>query len=141
MASNTQELVDVLSALVKTTWDTATSSAPLFFDNMPSAPPEGTELWGRLHIREQASSIAALSGKYFRRNGTLYLQVFVRKDDAGTVAINAVTDAVREALEDATPAQLGNVWLRDTVVKPVGASDETYFQQNVETSFTYDRVT
>ncbi len=142
MAENTQEMEDVLSALVTTTWNTATGSAPLLYDNVPNsdAPPLGASVWGRLHIRESISSQISLGRLHFRSQGTLYLQVFVRKD-TGKAVINPITTAVKEALEDATPAQLGNIWLRDTVVKPVGASDETYFQSNVETAFTYDRTT
>ncbi len=144
MASNTQEMEDALNAFVTTAWNTATSSAPLLYDNVPDsgAPPPGATVWGRVHIRESTGGRASLGGANprFRSNGTLYLQVFVRKD-TGKAVINPITTAVKEALEDATPAQLGNIWLRDTVVKPVGASDETYYQSNVETAFTYDRAT
>jgi hypothetical protein len=144
MASNTQEMENVLNAFVTTVWNTATNSAVLLYDNVPNeeAPPKDGATWGRLHIRESTGGRASLGGANprFRSNGTLYLQVFVRKD-TGKEVVNPITTAVKEALDDATPAQLGNIWLRDTVVKPVGASDETYYQSNVETAFTYDRVT
>jgi hypothetical protein len=144
MAANTQEMEDVLSALVTTVWNTATGSAVLLYDNVPNsgAPPKDAAVWGRLHIREQVGTRASLGNvnAKHRTSGTLFLQVFVRKD-TGKAVINPIATAVKETLEDATPAQLGNIWLRDTVSKSVGASDETYFQVNVETAFTYDRNT
>jgi len=142
MASTTQEAEDVLKLLIQTTWDTVALPANLFFDNRRNTPPSTDVVWGRLHIREQGSARVSLGGTHgrFRTTGTLFLQVFVRKGK-GKETINTITTAIKEALEDATPAQLGNIMLRDTVVKPVGSGDKTYFQQNVETGFTYDRVT
>jgi hypothetical protein len=143
MANTDQEMRDAVSDYIVPVWNAATSSAPLYFDNMPAdGPPDAPQLWGRLHIRNQLGTRAALgrSNTKFRRQGTIYFQMFDRKK-TGVEVLNAAADAVLQAFEDAGPSDTGNVWFRDPVAKPVGGSDATYFQVNVEVGFTYDRNT
>lgn len=143
MANTDQEMRDAVGDYIVPVWNTATSSAPLFFDNMPAdGPPDTPQLWGRLHIRTQQGTRAALgsSNTKWRRQGTIFFQMFDRKK-TGLETLNAAADAVLTAFEDAGPTDVENIWFRDPVARPVGGSDETYFQVNVEVGFTYDRNT
>ncbi|GAF70348.1 unnamed protein product, partial [marine sediment metagenome] len=54
MASTYSELRDAIGGLVLPVWNTATSSAPLHFDNVDGPRAEGT-VWGRLTIRQSGA--------------------------------------------------------------------------------------
>lgn len=138
MADTYEEARDVLSGFVKTTWDAATSSAPLLFQNISGDRPEEPTLFGRLTIQFVTGSRADLAGRRFRRTGLMTVQVFVPQG-SGTEEAEQTAEALIEALEGVGPATLENVWLRDIGMREVG-SDGTYYQVNVEAEFTFDRV-
>ncbi len=142
MPNTDQEARNAISAFILPFWNTATGSAFLAYDNMPGEPPDALPLWGRLHIRGQTSGKVSLgnTNARFRRTGTVFFQVFVTPDK-GMETINAAATALAEAFEDAGPSDADGIWFRDTAVRPVGSRDGTYFQVNVETTFTYDRNT
>lgn len=138
MADTYEEARDVLSGFVKTTWDSATSSALLLYDNQDGDRPADPTLFGRLTIQNVASSAAALGAVMFRRMGLLSVQVFVPQD-SGTQLADQTAEALVEALEGVGPSTLENIWLRDIGMREVGP-DGTYHQVNVEAEFTFDRV-
>ena len=137
-----QQMRDAVLGYLVPIWNTATSSAALFFDNpfTGQEPPTDGSTWGRIHIREQTGTRASLGGASakFRRTGTIYIQIFTRVGE-GTTTIGPIAEAMRTAFEDAGPSDAAGVWFRDPVSKPVGQNDRTYYQWNVEASFTYDR--
>jgi len=139
MASTYAELRDVVGDFVRPVWDTATNSAPLFFDNLDGPRAEGT-VWGRLTIRQSGGTRASLGNNArFRRFGTIYVQVFVPRDTGMEVA-DAIAEALVEAFENA--GQVGNVWFRDVAAREIGLDkDSAFHQTNVEAPYTFDRLT
>ena len=115
MASTYAELRDAISGLVLPVWNTATSSAPLLFDNLDEDRPDGST-WGRLTIRHTGGSRASLGGATarFRRTGVVFVQIFVSKN-SGMETADAIGEALVEAIEDA--GQIGNVWFRDVAMR------------------------
>lgn len=145
MAESNDEFRSEFTTWFYDQWNTATSNAPLAFDNMPE--PTGLKsapLWGRLHIKEQAGGQISLgggqsSGANYRHTGTVYVQIFVPAA-TGLVDVGAVAKTLAEAIEDT--GHLGNVWFRDTQTREVGIEEtKAWFQFNVETGFVYDRAT
>lgn len=139
MADTYSELRDAIGGFVLPVWNTATSSAPLLFDNMDNPRAEGTT-WGRLTIRQTSATRASLGNNCrFRRFGTIYVQIFVSKN-TGLETADAIGEALVEAFENA--GQIGNVWFRDVSLREVGPdADAAFYQTNVEASFTFDRLT
>lgn len=139
MASTYSELRDAIQDLVLPVWNTATSSAPLHYDNLDGPRAEGTT-WGRLTIRQSGATRASLGNNArFRRFGTAYVQIFVPRDTGMEVA-DAIAEAIVEAFEDA--GQVGNVWFRDVAMREIGLDKDSAFQQlNVEAPYTFDRLT
>jgi hypothetical protein len=138
MADTYKEARDVLSGFITTTWNTATSSAPLLYDNQDGDRPEEPTLFGRLTIQHANGTRADLAGLRFRREGLMTVQVFVPQG-SGTELADQTAEALVEALEGVGPATLENVWLRDIGMREVGP-DGTYHQVNVEAEFTFDRL-
>lgn len=139
MAQSFQEVVDAIGTLVLSTWNTATSSAPLFFPNIDEDPPEGS-IWGRYSIRMATGERASLgsANARFRRNGVAFVQIFVPKNTGMDLAYS-VGNTLVVAFEDAGEVD-GNVWFRDVALKEVGADTSLAFHQvNVEIPFTFDR--
>lgn len=138
MASTYDEAREALSGLAVTSWNTVTSNAPLFFDNLNAERPKKPTHFGRLHIRHFASSIASLGGttKRWRRNGRMYVQVF---DPVGTGMnkLDETAEGLVIAFENA--GGIGNVWFRGVSAREIG-SDGDYRQVNVEVDFTWDRT-
>lgn len=139
MATDFAELRDAIGGLVLPAWNTATSSAPLLFDNLDEDRPEGLT-WGRLTIRHTGGERASLGTNCrFRRFGVAFVQIFVPKN-SGMETADAIGEAMVEAFEDA--GQIGNVWFRDVALREVGPdTDQAFHQVNVEAAFTFDRVT
>jgi hypothetical protein len=138
MANTFTEARDELSAFVLAAWNTATSSAPLEYDNLDSQRPKTPALWGRLHIRKFQGTRASLgSGHRFRRPGRVFVQIFAPVG-TGMESLDQVSNALVEAFEDA--GAIGNIWFRDAGAREVGMDSE-YSQVNVEVDFTFDRVT
>ena len=138
MAENSEEARDAIGTFILPVWNTATSSAPLAFDNIPFTRPESPALWGRLHILHFQGSRASLGpNARFRHPGRVFVQVF-GPAGAGMNSLNQVSTALMEAFEDA--GGVGNIWFRDAAAREVG-TDGDYYQVNVEVDFTYDRVT
>ena len=121
-----------------TTWNTATSSAPLIYDNLNADRPVVPALFGRLNIQHIGGMLAALGASRFRRMGVLAIQVFVPLGSS-TQQADQVAQALVVALEGVGPATLENIWLRNIGMQEVGP-DGTYHQVNVEADFTFDRV-
>lgn len=138
MASTYEQARDAISTFVTTTWNAATTSAPLIYDNLNADRPAVPSLFGRLTIHNVGGMLAALGASRFRREGLFSIQVFVPLG-SGTQQADQVAQALVEALEDIGPATLGNVWLRNIGMQEVGP-DGTYHQVNVEAEFTFDRV-
>jgi hypothetical protein len=139
MADTYAEARDAIQGLIVPAWDTATSTAPLMFDNLDEDPTDGA-VWGRLTIKHTGGGRANIgpNGR-FRRTGMIFVQIFVPKN-SGTETADAIGEALVEAIEDA--GGVGNVWFRDVAQREIGVNNETtYFQVNVEASFTFDRVT
>ena len=139
MASTYSELRDAIQDLVLPVWNTATSSAPLEYDNLDGDRAEGTT-WGRLTIRQSGSTRATLGTKArFRRFGIAYIQIFVPRDTGMEVA-DAIAEALVEAIENA--GEVGNVWFRDVAMREIGLDkDSAFHQMNVEAPYTFDRLT
>lgn len=137
--STIEEARDALTGFVKTAWDAATSSAPLLYENLKGQrPPDPPALWARVHVRHFQGERASLgANNRFRRNGRVYVQVFLPVEK-GMETLDQAGQALMEAFEDA--GGIDNIWFRDSSVREVG-SDGTYYQVNVETDFTWDRVT
>lgn len=138
MASTYEEARDLLSAFVTTEWNTATSSAPLLYDNLNADRPADPSLFGRLNIQHVSGMLAALGASRFRRMGVLSVQVFVPLG-SGTQQADQVAESLVEALEGVGPLVLENIWFRNIGMREVGP-DGTYHQVNVEADFTFDRV-
>ena len=141
MADNQNDVVDALLGFVTTTWGVNANGAPLYYDNKDAQRPAKPAMFGRATVRhtfgERASLGAAGSNsKVNRRYGDVYLQIFVPQGSGQTQA-RTMADAVAFALEDA-PSSIG-VRLRDTQINELGA-DGTYWQINVVTGFSYDRI-
>ena len=142
MASTQMQAVDALLGLAKTTWEANTpASTPFYYDNQDATRPSTPSLFGRAVLRhnfgERASLGSAGSGsKVNRRYGDLYIQIFVPQGD-GQYTARTLADAMALAFEDADNS-IG-LRLQDTSINELGA-DGTYWQINVVTSFTYDRV-
>lgn len=138
MAATYEQARDVLSAFVTTEWNTATTSAPLLYDNLNADRPAVPSIFGRLNIQHVSGMLAALGASRFRRMGVLALQVFVPLGSSTQLA-DQVAQALVTALEGVGPATLENIWLRNIGMREVGP-DGTYHQVNVEADFTFDRV-
>ena len=138
MASTYEEARDLISAFVTTEWNTATSSAPLLYDNLNADRPATPSLFGRLFIQHVSGMLAALGASRFRRMGILSVQVFVPLG-SGTQQADQVAESLVEALEGVGPLVLENIWFRNIGMREVGP-DGTYHQVNVEADFTFDRV-
>jgi len=135
------EVVDALLGFVKTTWEANAGTAPLYYDNMDAERPDVPSLFGRAIVRHNFGERASLgsagsNSKVNRRYGDLYVQIFIPQGD-GQYQARTLADAVSFALEDAD-ASIG-VRLRDTQINELGA-DGTYWQINVVTSYSYDRI-
>ena len=143
MADTYEEARDAISTLVQTTWDTVAPGAPMFYDNKSGDRPDEPTLFGRLKVQFVGGSRASLgpssSGVRFRRNGTVFVQIFEVAGE-GTVNFSAVGQALVAAIEDA--GAVDNVWFRDVGMREIGLEDDkVYYQVNVEAFFTFDRVT
>ena len=136
--STFEEARDALSVLLLAAWNTATSSAPLLFDNRNADRPDIPSLFGRLNVQHVAGMQAALGASRFRRMGVVSVQVFVPLG-SGTQLADQVAESLVEALEGVGPTTLDNLWLRNIGMREVGP-DGTYHQVNVEADFTFDRV-
>lgn len=136
MASTYAEARNALTGLAYTTWNTATGSAPLLYDNKGAERPKTPVLHGRVTIQHFGGALAALGGKRHRRTGRMYVQVFEPKGE-GMSDLDTIANAMVEAFEDA--GAVGNVWFRNVGAKQVG-TDGVYRQMNVEVDFTWDRV-
>jgi len=139
-ATTQNEAADAVLTLIQTTWDGATS-APLYYDKKGADRPDVPAVFGRAVVRhtfgERASLGSAGSGsKVNRRYGDAYVQIFIPQGK-GTTAIRDLAETMANALEDADHT-LG-VRIRDTQINELG-SDGVYWQINVVTSFTYDRI-
>ncbi len=135
------EARDLINGLIVPAWNTASSNAPIFFDNLPGNPPDPPVIWARLHLRFITGSRVTLgdTNARFRRTGTLFLQIFTPFND-GIESSDSFGEAVVNAIDGA--GQVGDVWFRDSAVINVGTgSDGVYYQVNVEADFTFDRVT
>jgi len=140
-ATTQTQAADAVLTLVSETWEANANGAPLFYDNKGANRPEVPALFGRTVVRhtfgERASLGSAGSGsKVNRRYADVYIQIFVPQESA-TDTIRTLADNMAFALEDADHT-LG-VRIRDTQINELG-SDGTYWQINVVTSFTYDRI-
>jgi hypothetical protein len=139
MAETYSELRDAIGDFVLPIWNTVTERAPLLFENMDNPRAEGNT-WGRLTVRQTSATRASLGNACrFRRFGTVYVQIFVPKN-TGLETADAIGEALVEAFENA--GQIGNVWFRDVSLREVGPdADSSFYQTNVEASYTFDRLT
>ncbi len=139
MADTYAEARDAIQGLIVTAWDTVAPTAPLMFDNLDEDPTDGA-LWGRVTVKHTSGGRANIGPHArFRRTGMVFVQIFVPKN-SGTQTADAIGEALVEAMEDA--GGIGNLWFRDVAQLDIGTNNETtYFQVNVEASFTFDRVT
>ena len=141
MASTQNEVVDALLTFVTNTWDSNAGGAPLYYDNSDAERPAVPSLFGRAIVRHSFGERASLGSagsmsKVNRRYGDVYVQIFVPQG-SGQHQARAIADAMSFALEDADHT-IG-VRLRDTQINELGA-DGTYWQINVVTSYSYDRI-
>ena len=134
--------VKALLTLAKATWEANTpASTPFYYDNKDAQRPSTPALFGRASVRRNFGERASLgsagsNSKVNRRYGDLYIQIFVPQG-SGQYEVRVLADAMALAFEDADHT-IG-LRLRDTSINELGA-DGTYWQINVVTSFTYDRV-
>ncbi len=140
-ATNQIEAQDAVLSLVKTTWDANANGAELFYDNKGADRPDVPAIFGRTVVRhtfsERASIGSAGNGsKVNRRFADVYVQIFCPQGSS-TDTIRTLAESMANALEDADHT-IG-VRIRDTQINELG-SDGVYWQLNVVTSFSYDRV-
>jgi len=141
MLDTQTKVVDALLGFISTTWNSNAGGAPLYYDNKDAERPAVPALFGRASIRHTFGERASLGSagsmsKINRRFGDAYIQIFVPQG-SGQNQARDLADAVSFALEDADYT-IG-VRLRDTQINELGA-DGTYWQINVVTSFSYDRI-
>lgn len=141
MVDTQNEAVDAILTLIKSTWDSNSGGAPLYYDNMDAERPAVPALFGRASVRHTFGERASLGSagsmsKVNRRFGDAYVQIFVPQG-SGQHQARAIADAMAFALEDADHT-IG-LRLRDTQINELGA-DGTYWQINVVTGFSYDRI-
>ena len=131
------EARDVLSAMVKTAWDSAASGAALLYDNdREQHPPKDASLWGRLHIQHDVGDRVTIGdgeAALFRDKGRLSVQLFA-PPRFGTLAVETLAGDLLIALRAANPA---GIRIHRVLVKDVGP-DGTFYQMNVELAFQYD---
>lgn len=141
-AQNQEEAADDLFTLITQVWQANTpAGTPLYYDNQDEKRPANPALFGRTVLRHFGSSRetvgnAGENSALFRRRGSVYVQIFVPQG-SGTSVARAVAEAMIEAFEDAD-STLG-VRLTNSDINELG-SDGTYWQINVVSDFSYDRI-
>ena len=131
------EARDAINGMLTPVWNTASGSAPLFYDNKDGQAPAVTGTYGRIAIRWAGGTRAALGPNgTWRRAGFVFIQIFVPHGSKTTVA-DGIAEALTQALE--LPGAVQNIWFRDAGPQDIG-SDGTYHQVNVVAEFQYDRI-
>lgn len=137
MPNSTTAAEDVLLGIVTTAWAANTpAGTPLLYNNLDSDRPNPPALFGRAVVRESVGGYAGVGTTRMRRPGTLFIQLFVPQG-AGTKTINDLSNALVNALKNASVVTLDGIRLRDIGSNELG-SDGVYHQVNVQASFEYD---
>jgi hypothetical protein len=141
MATNQIEAMDAMLGLVKTVWDANADPTRLYYDNQDVSRPDDPATFGRAIIQHSFGTQITLSNpghgaRVMRRSGQLFVQIFTPQND-GQRDIRVLSDEIAFVLEDA-PASVG-VRLTNVSINELG-SDGTYYQVNVTSDFSYDRI-
>lgn len=130
-------LNEAREAMYQALYSAWSGTTPIQFDNEDYDPPRGGE-WARLTVRHQDSgqdTLGAKGNRKYERSGIAWTQVFVPKN-TGTARADVLATLARETFEGERLAGT-TVYFTDVIVREVGATDDGWYQVNVEANFTY----
>lgn len=111
---------------------------PVVWTDVPADVPSSETVWARVVLRHANGGQGSLSGdtgvKRWRREGTLFVQVFSPIGDGSSAGYNAAQTVVH-----AFQAARDCVWYRNIRMNEIGANG-AFEQINVLVDFTYDEV-
>jgi len=132
MSMTIQQARDEISALFHAAW----SPRAVIWDGLVGKPPSGRTPWARFTMRHFEGGSASISSKHFRREGTIFIQLFVPVGD-GLSAMDPLTKIAMDAYEGQSTA--GGAWFRDVRCREIGP-DGDWYQVNVLVDFEYDEI-
>jgi hypothetical protein len=132
MSLTVQQARDEMSALFATAW----SPRAVIWDGLVGKPPSGRTPWARFTIRHAEGGSAAIGHRKFRREGTIFIQLFAPVGD-GLSSLDPLTKIAMDAYEGQSTA--GGAWFRDVRCREIGP-DGDWYQVNVLVDFEYDEI-
>lgn len=132
MSMTVEQARDEMSALFKAAW----GNRAVIWDGLPGSPPSGRTPWARFTVRHADGGSGAIGNHRFRRQGTIFIQLFAPVGD-GLSAMDPLTKIAMDAYEGQSTA--GGAWFRDVRSREIGP-DGDWYQVNVLVDFEYDEI-
>lgn len=143
VAQTVDDVYEAVTAAFQTDMATNQPAVLLAWENVKFDPEDEfptskqTDSYVRFNLQHTPgdSGNASLGNRYFRRNGVIIVQVFVRAN-TGRALSNAVVDAVLLFFEQTS---VPGIWFRGQSPSEAG-DDGSWFQVNVSAEFVYDTL-
>lgn len=132
MSLTVEQARDEMTALFATAW----SPRAVVWDGVAGKPPNTRAPWARFTIRHADGGSAAIGNRRFRREGTIFIQLYAPVGD-GLSALDPLTKIAMDAYEGQSTA--GGAWFRDVRSREIGP-DGDWYQVNVLVDFEYHEI-
>lgn len=132
MSLTVEQARDEMTALFATAW----SPRAVLWDGVAGKPPSTRSPWARFTIRHADGGSAAIGNRRFRREGTIFIQLYAPVGD-GLSALDPLTKIAMDAYEGQSTA--GGAWFRDVRSREIGP-DGDWYQVNVLVDFEYHEI-
>lgn len=132
MSLTVEQARDEMTALFATAW----SPRAVVWDGVAGKPPTTRAPWARFTIRHADGGSAAIGNRRFRREGTIFIQLYAPVGD-GLSALDPLTKIAMDAYEGQSTA--GGAWFRDVRSREIGP-DGDWYQVNVLVDFEYHEI-
>jgi len=126
---------DEILTLFKTAWDAQGTVPPVLYWDRATQPPTSGD-WARITLRHTSGGNAAISNRFFVREGLVTVQLFTNFGE-GLSSADLMSKVVSDAFQGQQTA--GGVWFRNVRVNEIGQDGE-WFQTNVLIDFEYNEV-
>lgn len=132
MSLTVEQARDEMTALFEAAW----SPRAVLWDGVGGKPPNTRVPWARFTIRHSDGGSAAIGNRRFRREGTIFIQLYAPVGD-GLSALDPLTKIAMDAYEGQSTA--GGAWFRDVRSREIGP-DGDWYQVNVLVDFEYHEI-